>query len=160
MDQDMKYDGLKLKNHFCFPLYAASREIIKLYTPYLDELNLTYTQYLAMTLLWEYQTLTVKEMGEQLFLDSGTLTPLLKKLEAKGMVTRARSAQDERNLNVSITEDGMALREKARDIPLQIWKYNNLTREESVQVFTLLHKLLRREQDEAPDWSFFDRDES
>ena len=95
---------LRLENHLCFPLYAASREVIKLYKPYLDELDLTYTQYIAMVLLWEHNLLTVKELGEYLFLDSGTLTPLLKKLEAKGYVTRSRSTKDERNLNVSITE--------------------------------------------------------
>jgi DNA-binding MarR family transcriptional regulator len=151
MDQENKYDSLKLKNHFCFPLYAAARETIKRYRPYLDELDLTYTQYIAMTLLWEHGTLTVKEIGDQLFLDSGTLTPLLKKLEAKGFVTRTRSTQAERNLNVTVTEKGLVLREKALEMSINMWKYNNLTTEELADVYSLLYKLLRRNCEE-PDW--------
>ena len=85
---DRKYDALKLENQLCFPLYACSRETIKLYTPYLDQLGLTYTQYIAMLVLWERKSMTVKALGEELFLDSGTLPPLLKKLEAKGLVSR------------------------------------------------------------------------
>ena len=98
-----KYDTLRLENQLCFPLYAASREIIKNYKPFLDELDLTYTQYITLMLLWENKTMRVKEIGEMLYLDSGTLTPLLKKLECKGLITRARSIEDERNLNVTIT---------------------------------------------------------
>lgn len=157
MDKDLKLDYLKLKNQFCFPLYAASREVIKLYKPYLDELDLTYTQYIAMALLWEYESLTVKEMGDHLFLDSGTLTPLLKKLEAKGLVTRIRSTKDERNLNVSITKAGKALRDKALHIPLQMGQYNPLTLEETVQMYRLLYKMLGQEDVEAPDWSIINQ---
>ena len=127
MNKDAKYNFLKLKNQLCFPLYATSREVIKLYKPYLDELDLTYTQYIAMSLLWEYETLTVKAMGDHLFLDSGTLTPLLKKLEAKGLVNRIRSTKDERNLNVTVTEEGMAIREKALNIPHRMGQYNLLS---------------------------------
>lgn len=153
MDMNLKYDYLKLKNQLCFPLYATSREVIKLYKPYLDSLDLTYTQYIAMTLLWEFDTLTVKEMGDHLFLDSGTLTPLLKKLEAKGLVTRTRSTKDERNLNVTITETGRSLREKALDCPLRMEHESPLTVEESTQLYRLLYKLLGQEDVEAPDWS-------
>ncbi len=156
MDEYLKYDYLRLKNQLCFPLYAASREVIKLYKPFLDELDLTYTQYIAMILLWEHKTMTVKEMGDHLFLDSGTLTPLLKKLEAKGMVVRIRSTKDERNLNVTITEEGKALRDKALHIPLKMGEYNPLSLEETVMLYRLLHKMLGQDSEEVPDWSFID----
>ena len=134
---------LKLKNQLCFPLYACSRETIKLYKPYLDELELTYTQYITMLVLWEDHALTVKELGERLYLDSGTLTPLLKKLEAKGLLTRQRSSTDERNLIVIITEGGEALKEKAAEVPIQMAKYVNLSCEESLTLYTLLYKMLQ-----------------
>ena len=149
---------LSLENQICFPLYAASREIIKLYKPYLDELDLTYTQYIAMLLLWEYDTLTVKEIGDHLFLDSGTLTPLLKKLEVKGVITRTRSTKDERNLNVSLTDEGRALQSKAKGIPLELGKYNPLSLEETVTLYRLLYKLLGREGSPRPDWAFLECD--
>ena len=154
MDKKIKTDYLKLKNQLCFPLYAASREVIKLYKPYLDELDLTYTQYIAMMLLWEHKTQTVKELGDHLFLDSGTLTPLLKKLELKGLVTRARSTRDERNLNVTITESGMALRDKALGIPLHMGHNNPLSLEETITLYQLLYKMLGQEEVDVPDWSF------
>ncbi|MBQ9151262.1 MAG: MarR family transcriptional regulator [Clostridia bacterium] len=141
-----KFDSLKLENQLCFPLYAASREVIKLYKPYLDKLDLTYTQYIAMLLLWEHKTMTVKELGTYLFLDSGTLTPLLKKLEAKGMITRARSKKDERNLNVTITKVGEALRDQALHIPTEMAKCNTLNAEESLALYRLLYKLLGQEK--------------
>ena len=150
--------ALKLKNQLCFPLYAASREIIKMYKPYLDELDLTYTQYIAILLLWEHKSMTVKEIGEHLFLDSGTLTPLLKKLEAKGYITRARSTKDERNLNVSLTDEGRALQSKAKGIPLELGKYNPLSLEETVTLYRLLYKLLGREGSSQPDWAFLECD--
>ena len=103
---EKKYDALKLSKQLCFPLYACSREMIKLYKPWLDELGLTYTQYITMMVLWEHHATTVKSLGQELYLDSGTLTPLLKKLEEKGLVTRRRSEQDERNLIVTLTEKG------------------------------------------------------
>ena len=152
MNNEQKTNSLSLKNQLCFPLYAASREVIKLYKPYLDELDLTYTQYIAMMLLWEHKQLTVKELGEHLFLDSGTLTPLLKKLESKGLVTRARSTKDERNLNVTITDNGMAVRERALNIPLQIGQYNPLALEETVTLYKLLYKMLGQEEVNVPDW--------
>lgn len=105
-----EYNCLKLSNQLCFPLYACAKEIVRRYKPYLDELDLTYTQYIAMMVLWEKKEMNVKELGECIYLDSGTLTPLLKKLEAKGYVERHRSKEDERNLIIRITETGEALR--------------------------------------------------
>ena len=137
-----RYDALKLENQLCFPLYAAARETIKLYKPFLDDLELTYTQYITMLVLWEKKSQTVKELGAALYLDSGTLTPLLKKLEEKGLVTRNRSELDERNLIVSITEAGEELKERAVDVPQQLAKCVNLSPEEALTIYKLLYKLL------------------
>ena len=111
---------LKLENQLCFPLYACSKEVVRRYTPHLDKLDLTYTQYLVMMALWEYGELSVGELGERLFLDSGTLTPMLKKMEDKGYVSRVRSSVDERRVNVRLTEAGEKLKEEAREVPLAI----------------------------------------
>ena len=108
-----KFEAIKLENQLCFPLYAVSKEIVKKYKPFLDELNLTYTQYITMMVMWEHKSMNVKELGEYLYLDSGTLTPVLKKLEQKGWLVRKRDARDERVLNVSLTQEGEEL--KARD---------------------------------------------
>ena len=97
------YEQLKLENQLCFPLYAAAKEVVRKYKPFLDELDLTYTQYIAMMVLWEHESMNVKELGSKLYLDSGTLTPLLKKLEAKGYISRCRCKEDERNLIIQIT---------------------------------------------------------
>lgn len=137
-----KYDALKLENQLCFPLYACSREIVKRYKPFLDEIGLTYTQYIAMMVMWERKSVNVKELGEYLYLDSGTLTPLLKKLESKGYVTRMRSDKDERNLVVAITDEGEKLKEKAVEIPLRIASCTNLTPEEGMQLYGILYKIL------------------
>ena len=126
-----KYDALALENQLCFPLYAASREVIKLYRPHLDALNLTYTQYIAMMVLWAERRINAKELGKRLFLDSGTLTPVLKSLEAKGWVRRSRSQEDERMLLVELTPSGEALREKARAIPGSIPPCFHLNPEEA-----------------------------
>lgn len=115
-----KFDALKLENEISFPLYAASKEIIRRYKPYLDELDLTYTQYLVMLVLWEHGELIVNQVGELLYLDSGTLTPLLKKLEAKGYVTRTRSSIDERRVSVSVTDAGKRLRNAAVKVPAAV----------------------------------------
>ena len=123
---DKKYECLKLSKQLCFPLYACSRETIKLYKPFLDELGLTYTQYITMMVLWEHKAMTVKALGQELFLDSGTLTPLLKKLEEKGLVTRRRSGLDERNLIVTITELGEEMKDRALHIPGEMTKCINL----------------------------------
>lgn len=137
-----EYDALKLENQLCFPLYAASREIIKRYKPFLDPLGLTYTQYLAMMVLWDCRKISVKELGEKLFLDSGTLTPLLKKLEAQGFITRLRSDKDERVLIVETTPKGRRLREKAVNVPQQVGCCVKLTPDEAQRLYTLLYKFL------------------
>ena len=140
---EKQYDCLRLDQQLCFPLYACARETIKLYTPFLDQLDLTYTQYIAMLVLWEKHSVTVKEMGEALYLDSGTLTPLLKKMEAKGLLTRRRSAEDERSLIVTLTEAGLALRERAVEVPSQMARCVNLEPEERQELCRLLNKLLK-----------------
>ena len=137
------FDCLKLENQLCFPLYAASREIIKKYKPFLDEIDLTYTQYIAMMVLWEENNINVKTLGEKLFLDSGTLTPLLKKLETKGYIERKRSNSDERNLVVSITKEGLKLRDVAKDIPLKIGSCVNLNEKEAKELYSILYKILK-----------------
>ncbi len=137
-------DPLKLSNQLCFPLYATSKGIIKLYTPLLNEINLTYTQYITMMVLWEQKKIGVKLLGEHLFLDSGTLTPLLKKLEQQGLLTRTRSQEDERNLIVEITEQGEALKERATDIPAKVIESMKLTDDEAATLYQLLYKLLEQ----------------
>lgn len=137
-----QYDALKLENQLCFPLYAVSKEIVRQYTPFLNEINLTYTQYIAMMVMWEKEEVSVKELGKKLFLDSGTLTPLLKNLEKKGLVTRERSKTDERFLIVRVTEEGMKLREKAVEIPTKIGQCISLEEQEALQLFTIVKKLL------------------
>ena len=139
---DAMYDRLRLENQLCFPLYACSREIIKQYKPFLDELDLTYTQYITMMVLWERTSLTAKELGEALFLDSGTLTPLLKKLEGKGYLTRKRSAEDERSLIVTVTDAGLALRDRAVRIPEAMAACSPLTPQEGEALYRILYRLL------------------
>jgi hypothetical protein len=137
-----KYDSLKLENQLCFPLYACSKEIVRRYKTYLDKLDLTYTQYIVMMVMWEEKELNVKELGDKLFLDSGTLTPVLKKLEAKGYVTRERSKIDERTLIVTLTESGKELRESAVGIPVGMRGCLKLSDEEMIQLRTMLGKIL------------------
>ncbi|MBQ1729699.1 MAG: MarR family transcriptional regulator [Oscillospiraceae bacterium] len=134
---------LKLENQICFPLYAASRDVIKRYKPYLDDMGLTFTQYITMIVLWEEKTVTVKELGKRLYLDSGTLTPLLKKMEAKGLITRKRSFEDERNLIVTVTEEGERLKEMADGIPEKILACSEISLEEAVTLRALLLKILK-----------------
>ena len=137
-----KYEALKLGKQLCFPLYACSKEIIRKYKPYLDDIDLTYTQYITMMVLWEKKTVNVKTLGESLYLDSGTLTPVLKKLESKGYITRERSSEDERNLVVTITDEGVALREKALSIPDAMGSCVQLTAEEAGVLYKLLYKII------------------
>ena len=137
-----KYDSLKLENQLCFPLYACSKEIVRRYKTYLDKLDLTYTQYIVMMVMWEEKELNVKELGDKLFLDSGTLTPVLKKLEAKGYVTRERSKIDERTLIVTLTDSGKELREMAVDIPVGMRGCLKLSDDEMIQLRTMLGKIL------------------
>lgn len=140
--KDVMYDGLKLENQICFPLYAASREMIKLYRPHLEALDLTYTQYIAMMVFWEQKKINVKELGKKLYLDSGTLTPVLKSLEAKGYVRRYRSTEDERVLLVEITEDGEKLKEQAKSIPASVAGCVGLTCEDATMLYEKLYKIL------------------
>lgn len=142
-----KYDMLKLDNQLCFPMYVVSKEVVRRYTPFLNEIDLTYTQYIAMMVMWEEKTVNVKELGKKLFLDSGTLTPMLKNLEKKGFVTRERSKTDERYLVVSITDAGMALRERAADIPAKVGSCISFEQEDLVQLYTLIKKLLKQFED-------------
>ena len=136
------YDALKLENQLCFPLYAASREVVKRYRPHLEPLGLTYTQYIAMMVFWEHKKCSVKELGEKLYLDSGTLTPVLKSLEAKGYVRRRRSAEDERVLLVEVTAEGEKLREKALSVPERVGACVRLTPDEAQTLYGLLYRLL------------------
>ena len=138
------FDCLKLENQLCFPLYAASKEVIRKYKPFLDKLDLTYTQYIVMLVLWENGNVNVKELGEKLFLDSGTLTPLLKKIEDKGYIIRNKSEYDERNLVISLTKDGKILKSKALDVPKGISKCVNLTNEEAMTLYNILYKILEK----------------
>ena len=142
--KNAKYDALLLKNQRCFPLYASSREIINQYNPFLDEIDLTYTQYITMMVLWECRCVTVKELGTRLYLDSGTLTPLLKKMESKGLLTRKRSEEDERSLLVTITEKGEALKERAVSIPQRLSECVRLSQEEAASLYAILYKLLEQ----------------
>ena len=142
---DSKYDALKLENQLCFPLYACSRKVMKLYHPYLSELNLTYTQYICMMVLWEMRKISAKELGNRLFLDSGTLTPVLKSLEKKGLLRRYRSSEDERVLLVEITQEGEALKERAVDVPYLLGDSLDMDREEAYQLYRLLCEFLGRE---------------
>lgn len=139
---EKKYDMLRLENQMCFPLYACSKEIVRRYKPYLDPLDLTYTQYITMMVLWEKKQVCVKELGEKLYLDSGTLTPVLKKLESKGYLNRARMECDERSLCVTLTDKGEALQKEACKVPIQMSGCVNLNEEEAVQLHHLLYKLL------------------
>ena len=137
-----KYDVLKIENQMCFPLYAASKEIVKLYRPYLDEIDLTYTQYIVCLAMWEMGKATVGDLCRKLYLDCGTLTPLLKKMEESGWVARCRCKVDERVVYVSVTENGWALREQVKDIPMKVGECITLPYEDALQLYTLLYKLL------------------
>jgi DNA-binding MarR family transcriptional regulator len=138
----VEYDVLKLNNQLCFPLYAAAREITSKYKPFLDEIDLTYTQYITMMVLWEEKSASVGELGKRLYLDSGTLTPLLKRLEGKGYVQRKRGMTDERTVIVSVTEAGEKLKERAAHIPLKLTTCMPLSQEEAKTLYALLYKLL------------------
>ena len=142
-----KYDALKLDDQLCFPLYAASREVIKSYRPFLDAVGLTYTQYITMMVIWEVRKINVKELGDRLFLDSGTLTPVLKSLEAKGYITRNRSKEDERVLNVEITETGEKLKERAAEIPNKVSQRLKIALDDAKTLNSLLQKLLSTVRD-------------
>lgn len=139
-----KYDVLRLENQLCFPLYVCAKEIVKLYKPYLDELDLTYTQYITMMVMWEHKKLRVKEIGTYLYLDSSTLTPLLKRLEEKGYVSRKRSTEDERDMIVTITENGEALKEKAVTVPEKIGLCIDLEPKKAQSLYTSIYEIISK----------------
>lgn len=140
----MNYDALKLENQLCFPLYACSKEVIKKYKPHLDKIGLTYTQYITMMVLWAEKSITIKDLGKRLYLDSGTLTPMLKNMESAGFIIRKRDRNDERVMNIILTEKGENLKEKAMDIPMKVGQCINLSQKEVVILYGLLYKILNR----------------
>ena len=138
------FDPLKLDNQLCFPLYVCAKEVIRRYKPFLDELDLTYTQYITMMALWEHGSLSIKHLGEILYLDSGTLTPVVKSLEKKGYVVRERSHEDERVVNVTITEKGKDLRSAALCVPEKMSHCIDLSAEEAGTLYKILHKMAQK----------------
>jgi DNA-binding MarR family transcriptional regulator len=144
--------ALKLDNQLCFAVYACAREITKFYHPLLRELGLTYTQYVTLLALWEQDHITVKQLGIRLYLDSGTLTPLLKKLEAMGLLTRVRDKADERSVIIALTEKGVQLKEKALDIPVKLFFQAGVSAEEAdalrKQITVMLQKVQRTPTEE------------
>lgn len=136
-------EKLKLENQLCFPLYACAKEIVRRYTPLLDPLGLTYTQYIAMMVMWEHKSISIRDMGKLLFLDSGTLTPMLKKMEKAGWIQRKRSEIDERMVIITITDRGEALHDMAAEIPAKMAGCVTLENDEALQLYSLLHKLLK-----------------
>ena len=145
----MEYDhheAMKLAKQICFPLYAAARNVTGLYTPYLKPLGLTYTQYLVFLVLWEQDGVSVSRIGEKLMLDNGTLSPLLKKLEQEGYIERRRSVEDDRVVEIYLTEEGRALQEKAKDVPLRVAGCIDLPSEKAQQLYALLYELLENQK--------------
>lgn len=141
MDKNRTIDPLKLENQLCFPLYVAAKEIVKKYRPLLEPLGLTYTQYIAMMVMWEKKSVTVGQLGEKLCLDTGTLTPMLKKMQASGLVERKRSQTDERSVIVTITERGEELKAKAADVPLKMAQCVHLDPDDAMKLLEILYKL-------------------
>ncbi|WP_312174148.1 MarR family transcriptional regulator [Chryseobacterium sp.] len=137
-------ESLKLQNQLCFPLYVIAKEITGLYRPFLDELDITYPQYLVMMVLWENDGLSVNHIGEKLYLDSGTLTPLLKRLETKGFILRKRKKEDERVVEVFTTETGKALKAKACEIPEKIYKNIDVSKQDWIDLKTSVLKILNK----------------
>ena len=141
MEYDYK-EAMKLDNQLCFPIYAAARSVISAYTPYLKAIGLTYTQYILFLVLWEKDGLSVGEICKRLMLDSGTLSPVLKKLRQQGYIEKSQSPADERSFIITLTENGRALQEAAKDIPLQVGKCVNIAPEKAKQLYDLLYELL------------------
>lgn len=137
-------DDLALRNQLCFPLYACAKEIVRAYQTLLDPVNLTYTQYIVMMVMWEHKEMNVKSLGEYLYLDSGTLTPLLRKMEAKGFLTRTRSKEDERTVIISLTKAGEELKEQVAHVPSEMANIIEITEEEYQVMYKLLYKMLAR----------------
>lgn len=145
MKEDKNYDMLKLKNQICFPIYAVSNKIIRKYKPLLKDLDLTYTQYIVMMVLWEKKQVNEKTLGECLFLKSNTLAPLLKKLESKGYIKKEKDKKDERNLSISITKKGENLKEKAVNVPTALACEIQLSKERVAVLYDILYELLKED---------------
>lgn len=139
-------DLLNLKNQVCFPIYALAKEVVNQYRPLLDELDVTYPQYLVLMVLWDQEEQTVGQLGEKLFLDSGTLTPLLKRMEQKNMVVRKRSSSDERIVKLSLTQKGIDLKEKAKEIPHRLMESMRVSEDELMQLKTIITKILSKQK--------------
>ncbi|QQU01184.1 MarR family winged helix-turn-helix transcriptional regulator [Myroides odoratus] len=139
-------DSLSLENQVCFPVYALAKEIVHHYRPFLDDLGITYPQYLVLLILWKEREQTVGQLGDKVFLDSGTLTPLLKRMEQKGMVERKRSPHDERVVNISLTEKGLALEEQAKDIPQKLMESMQVSEEEVLELKNSVMKILNKQK--------------
>ena len=142
MRMSQEYEQLLLKNQLCFPMYACSRKIVGSYTPYLKPLGLTYTQYIVMMVMWEHKSLNVGELGKKLYLDTGTLSPLLKSMEEKQLLTRTRQKGDERVVTIEITQKGMDLQKEAVFVPAQMGNCLNISQEEAKTLYNILYKLL------------------
>ena len=140
---NQNYNPLALDNQLCFALYVCSKEIIRKYTPILEPLKLTYTGYITLLCLWENDNVTVKELGERLFLDSGTLTPLLKKLENQGLLSRTRGGKDERTVYIKLTKEGHELKNKCQNIPNQMMCKNIIDLNEAAPLLNTLHKIMQ-----------------
>lgn len=147
--KEERYKALYLENQLCFPLYACAKEVTRQYRPFLDRYGITYTQYIALLALWEYGPMHLEDLGEKLMLDSGTLTPLLKKLEEKGYLIREKDPEDKRNLILSVSEKGFALREEAVAIPSQIGSCLHLSKEEALTLYRLLYKTINNMKESA-----------
>ncbi len=145
MDHDYR-EAMKLGNQLCFPLYAAARNVTNLYTPWLKPLGLTYTQYIVFLVLWEKDGVSVTEIGEKLMLDNGTLSPLLKKMEQAGYVERRRCRRDDRIVEITLTEAGRTLQEKAKDIPSHVAGCIDLSPEKAQTLYSLLYELLENQK--------------
>ena len=141
-----KYDSLLLKNQLCFPTYAVANKILRRYQPLLDNLNLTYTQYIVMMVMWEKGSVNEKELFESLFLKSNTLAPLIKRLKEKGFISIKKDKKDKRNIIISLTKEGEELKEKAVDVPPSIATEFNLTEEEATLLYRILYKILDDEK--------------
>ncbi|MCH4019438.1 MAG: MarR family transcriptional regulator [Erysipelotrichaceae bacterium] len=141
--EDLNPDELlRLDRQLCFPLYAAARKAVSAYTPYLKPLDLTYTQYITFMVLWEKDGLTIGEIGERLHLDNGTLTPLLKKMEKQGYITRKRDQEDERKVTIHLTKEGRDMKQKLVHVPLQVEKCAPISIEEANELYRILYKIL------------------
>ncbi|BDY04782.1 MarR family transcriptional regulator [Ferrimonas sp. YFM] len=142
MSQDTSCPELMFENQICFPLYSAANAVVRAYRPLLDKLDLTYLQYMVMMLLWQHQSMSVKDLGEKLNLDSGTLTPLLKRLEGKELVVRGRSQQDERVRVITLTDEGKALKEQAKEVPQAMACRAGMSPQDAAQLKALCQSLL------------------